>query len=275
MRFAAFRAEMTKQLLRARTYVALGIVVVLPIVMTIAVKYGGRGDRAEGDSLFRLARESGLVMPAAALLFMSRFLLVVVVAIFAGDAVAGEATWGNLRYVLVRPIGRARLLGAKLAMAGVFIVIATLLIVVTGLLAGGIAFGWHRVDVDYGFGLFSLHESVGQLLWHLAIASAYVAWSMTSVVALAFMVSTMSDAATGAIGAGVGLYVVSQILDAIPQLGFLRYGLPTHYLDDWRGLIVNNQADANLIRGVMVQIPYVAAFCAVAFWWFRRKDVLS
>jgi ABC-2 type transport system permease protein len=274
---ASYRVEMSKQFRRARTYVALGIVVILPIIMTIAVKYGGRGRRADNpEALFQLARGSGLVMPAAALLFMSRFLLIVVVAIFAGDAVAGEASWGNLRYVLVRPIGRSRLLGAKLAMAASFVVIATLLIVGTGLIAGGLAFGYHRIDVDFGFGGgFALHESVGQLLGHLMIASGYVAWSMSAAVALAFMVSTMTDASTGAIGAGVGFYVVSQILDAIPQLGAMRYGFPTHYLDDWRALIVQNTANSDLIRGVLVQLPYIIVFCGIAFWWFRRKDILS
>ncbi len=270
---ATFRTEMSKQLRRTRTYVALGLVVVLPIIMTLAVKYGGRGEQADAEALFSLARRSGLVMPAAALLFMSRFLLVVVVAIFAGDAVAGEATWGNLRYLLVRPVARSRLLAAKLAMAVVFIVIATLLIVATGLIAGGLAFGWHRIDVDVPF--FALHESVPSLLWHLTVASAYVMWSMTSVVALALMVSTMTDASTGAVGAGVGLYVVSQILDAIPQLGAIRYGFPTHYLDDWRALIVQNHANSDLLRGVLVQVPYVLVFCAIAFWWFRRKDITS
>jgi len=269
-----FRTEMSKQVRRPRTYVALGVMVVLPAIMTIAVKFGGRADRAEADSLFSLARQSGFVMPAAALLFMSRFLLIVVVAIFAGDAVAGEATWGNLRYTLVRPVGRARLLAAKLAMALVFVVIATLLVVVTGLVAGGLAFGWHRIDVNFA-GFFSLHKSSAQLLADLGIASAYVAWNMTTIVAMALMVSTMTDSANGAIGAGIGLFMTSEILDAIPQLGSLRNGFPTHYLDDWRGLIVRQDSASGLLHGVLVQLPYLALFLAIAFWWFRRKDVLS
>jgi ABC-2 type transport system permease protein len=273
MIFPLYRTEMSKQLRRTRTYVALGIMVVLPIVMTIAVKYGERAQEAEGSSLFRLARESGLVMPAAALLFMSRFLLVVVIALFAGDAVAGEATWGNLRYVLVRPIGRSRLLGAKLAMSATFVAIAALLIVITGLVAGRLAFGFHRIDVD--FFEFSLHESQGDLLRHLGLATAYVAWGMAFVVAASLMVSTMTDSATGAIGAGVGLFVVSNILDAIPQLGAIRYGLPTHYLDSWQSLIVSNQATAELVRGTLLQLPYIAVFLGIAFWYFRRKDISS
>ncbi len=271
---ATFRTEMAKQSRRLRTYVALGLMVVLPVVMTLAVKFGGRAERAEADSLFSLARRSGLVMPAAALLFMSRFLLAVVVAIFAGDAVAGEATWGNLRYVLVRPVGRARLLAAKLAVVLVFVVIAIALIVLTGLVAGGLAFGWHRVDVDFGQ-FFALHKSPGELLADIALASAYVACGMTSVVAMALMVSTLTDSSNGAIGAGIGLFMTSEILNAIPQLGSLRNVLPTHNLDDWRSLIVRDDSAISLFHGALIQIPYVVAFLAIAFWWFRRKDVLS
>lgn len=274
---STFRIEMAKQLTRVRTYVALAILVALPILMTIALRYGEHRRGEGGDIVFQLARDSGLVMPAAALFFMSHFLLVVVVAIFAGDSIAGEASWGNLRYVLVRPIGRARLLTAKLAMAAVFTVIATLLIVITGLLAGGIAFGWHGINIGLFFNgtFYSLDESVGQLSWHLATITLYVIWGMAAAVTLSFMVSTMTDAAVGAMSAGIGLYVISQILDAIPQLGAIRYGLPTHYLDDWRGLIVNNQANADLIRGVLLQVPYVVVFLGVAYWWFRRKDITS
>jgi ABC-2 type transport system permease protein len=116
---------------------------------------------------------------------------------------------------------------------------------------------------------------VGQLLWHLTIITLYVMWGMAAAVSLSFMVSTMTDAAVGAMGAGIGLYVISQILDAIPQLGAVRYALPTHYLDDWRGLIINNQGNSDLIRGVLLQVPYVVVFLGIAYWWFRRKDITS
>jgi ABC-2 type transport system permease protein len=270
---ATFRTEMVKQVRRPRTYVALGLMVLLPLIMTLAVKFGGRAERADPDTLFSLATRSGFVMPAAALLFMSRFLLVVVVAIFAGDAIAGEATWGNLRYLLVRPVSRARLLAAKLAVSLVFVLVATGLIVLTGLVAGGFAFGWHGVDVDFGF--FSLHKSATQLTGELGLASLYVAIGMTSIVAMALMVSTMTDSSNGAIGAGIGLFMTSEILNAIPQLGAIRRALPTRYLDDWRRLIVRDESVGELFQGTLIQIPYVVVLLAIAFWWFQRKDVLS
>ena len=67
-------------------------------------------------------------MPAAVLSVMSGFLLVVVAGTFAGDSVAGDAAWGNLRYLLMRPVPRGRLLVAKAFVAGVLIWVCTILV---------------------------------------------------------------------------------------------------------------------------------------------------
>ena len=279
---ALFRTEMSKQLRRIRTYVTLGVMSAIPILITVSLKYGGRGERHEGqgDSLFRLARQSGVVVPAAALAVMSGFFLVIVVAVFAGDIVAGEASWGNLRYLLVRPISRRRLLSAKLAVAFVFACVATALIFVVGLAAGVLAFGWHPIDVP----LLGIHQSASQLVQHVAVVTAYIAWNMSSVVALGFLVSTMTDVATGGTFAAAGFVFISEILDAIPSLGFLRYGLPTHYLNAWTDFVVVpgnstgsalSHVHAEMLRGLLVQVPYIAVFCGVAFWWFARKDITS
>ena len=56
----------------------------------------------------------GTLFPLAALAIVLPLFLPVAVAVVAGDAVAGEAQAGTLRYVLVRPVGRTHLLVAKL-----------------------------------------------------------------------------------------------------------------------------------------------------------------
>ena len=166
---------------------------------------------------------------------MSRFLLVIIVVLFAGDAVASDASWGNLRSILTRPIGRSRLLVAKAESAGVLAVIATALVVISALVAGIIAFGWHPLDLP----LHGFDQSAAQIVGNLAIASVYVLWAMAGVAALAFMVSTMTDSPATAVFAGFGLYIVSQILDGITSLGSIRYGLPTHYFDAWTSLFTD------------------------------------
>lgn len=269
---SVIRTELVKSLRRTRTYVAFGILILIPIIMAVAIELNPPGREAEGRLLV-LASQTGLILPAFALRITSAFMLVIVVALFGGDAIAGEASWGNLRYLLMRPIGRGRLIVSKFAVAVLCAWVAVVLVVVTALVVGVIFFGSSPIDLS--FGPFSFTQSIGDILAHLGVATAYVAWSLTGVVAFSFMVSCMTDAPFGAIFAGVGLYFTSLILDSITSLGNIRYGLPTHYFDSWVDLVTQGQWHADLWRGVALQLVYVSFFALIGLWWFKRKDILS
>jgi ABC-2 type transport system permease protein len=267
---ATFRTDLAKQLRRPRTWVALGLMCAIPILMTIAIDANPPHDRE--NNLFYVAAHSGFYLPAAALMFMSHFLLLVVVCLFAGDAIAAEAGWGNLRYLLVRPVPRPRLLAGKLAVVILFVVLATAAITVTGLVVGGLVLGFDAPQLPFlGLGFTS-----GQLLGRLGLATVYVAWSMSGIVCFGFLLSTLVDAPTGAVFGAVGLGIVSQILDAITPLGRVRSILPTHHLEAWRHLFLPFDGSTNeMWKGVALQLPYIAVCCALAWWWFQRKDIVS
>ena len=108
---AVVRTELAKQLRRPRTWVALGLVVAVPLIIAIALRTNPPRQPEDGRDFFFVAGHSGLFVPVAALLATSHFLLIVVVSLFAGDAIAGEAAWGNLRYLLVRPVRRSSMQG--------------------------------------------------------------------------------------------------------------------------------------------------------------------
>ena len=287
---ALFTTEMSKQWRRPRTYVALGLTVAIPLIILIAQKANppsppnNFGDA--GDAFFYASTRTGLFLPVAALRVMSRFLLVIVLALFAGDAIASEASWGNLRAMLVRPIGRGRLLGSKLVTAALLGLLGTALIVITGLIAGGIGYGWHSISSAFtALGFQASGPSTAHWIVNLGIAIGYVFWVLTPVIAFAFMVSTMTDAPAGAVFAGFGIYVLSQILDGITSLGSVRYGLPTHYFDAWDSLFTARGGvirpgnvegwTSDMTRGMLLPIAYVLVFLGIAWWYFRRKDVLS
>jgi ABC-2 type transport system permease protein len=268
--------ELVKQLRRPRTWVALGFVIIVPIIMTVALKANppeldGGGDGREGARFFVLATQSGLIVPIAALRLMSEFFLIVIFCLFAGDAIASEAGWGNLRFLLTRPIGRTRLLTAKLIVAAFYAALATALIVLSGLIAGGVAFGFEPVTVPF----FGVTQSVGELLGNIALSGVLAAWGIAGIAAFAFMLSTMMDNSAGAIFGAVGLYVVLAILGEIESLGAIRYGFPTYYSGEWAELFRGSDFGGDMARNVVVQIPYVIVFVSIALWWFRRKDITS
>jgi ABC-2 type transport system permease protein len=274
---ALFRTEMAKQWLRPRTYVALSLMVAIPLIIMLALKANPPSPpedlRDPGDSFAYLATKTGAYFGVAALQFMSRFLLVIVVALFAGDAIASEASWGNLRAMLVRPITRGRLFSTKLASAVLLSAVAAALILITGIVAGLLAFGWHTLGVST---LTFAPQSNLHIVANLALATLYVSWQLASVVALGFMVSAMSDTPAAAVFAAIGFYVVSQILDGIRAIGSIRDVFPTHYFDAWQHLFTTNGGPTtDMLRGTLLQLGYVVAFLGVAWWWFRRKDILS
>lgn len=265
------RGELFKSVRRVRTWVALASLAALPIIATIATAVSPEPQEGIERTLYAVSTASGVNNALASLAFMSPFFLVIVVALFAGDAVAGEASWGTLRSLLTRPVGRGRLLWRKLASVWVMTAVAAVTIAGTGLIAGTIAFGWHGVHAPVIGEVFSAGEGAARL----ALATAYVVASMGFVVSFAFMISTMTDAPYGAIGAAVGLAIASQILDGISALRDIRFGLPTHYWSAWVSLFAPITARAEMVRGIALQGAYSVLFLSVAFWWFRRKDVLS
>jgi ABC-2 type transport system permease protein len=277
---ALVRTEMVKAVRRMRTLVIVLGLVGLPLLIAVAIH--ARGDRPDGDQgegLFRLAHQSGLLVPAAVLSVMSGFLLVVVAGMFAGDSVAGDAATGNLRYLLMRPVPRGRLLVAKALVAAVLIWACTVLVTLAALLAGISFFGAHALNVsgfDLSVGSFAgIHLSQATLLVRLALATAYVAFGFTALLAIGTMFSTLTDSAAGAIGGTIGVYIVSEILDGISQLGVLRYGFPTHYLNAWETMFTQDHYSRDMLTGVVVQLVYFAVFGAIAIGWFRRKDIRS
>ncbi len=259
--------EIREQFLRPRTYVGMALVTLVPIVLAAAFK--ANPPRGVGD-LFDLSSSGAINVAITALTEVSAFLLIVIVSLFAGETVAGEAEWGTLRYLLLRPVTRSRLLAAKLMVSLLLALIATLLISLVALAIGTVLFGWHSVQVP-GFTTLSSSQALGRL----TLATVYVAWSQAAYLSFAFMLSTMTDRALAAVAGGVGLGVLSQILNNISALNGTSYIYPTHYLNVWQHLFFGAPNTGNLIRGVLVQVPYVVVFLTIAWWWFNRKDILS
>jgi ABC-2 type transport system permease protein len=275
--------DFRKQVWRLRTYLALGVMIAIPVITVVAFKLSGGPNERNGQlNLFDLGTRSGLNMPIDSLLVMSGFLLPVVVSLFAGSAIAEEASWGSLRYLLIRPVARGRLLAGKLSVVLLLALAATLLIAVTALAGGVAAFGWHPVAIpSFSSGISStiptsiVTISQSQAFARLVASTFYVAWCMTGIIAFAFMLSTITDAALGAVSGGIGLTVVSEILDAIPPLKTSRNFFITHYWQAWTGLFRQPMETGDIVRGVLIQLPYALAFLAFAWWWFHRKDILS
>jgi ABC-2 type transport system permease protein len=267
-------AEIRRQASRRRTQLALAFMVLLPVIILIAFEFGGDSDDDNGggafSSLVDLATSGGLNFALFSIFVSAGFLLVVVVALFCGDTVASEASWGSLRYLLAVPVPRARLLGIKLIVALGYSLFALLTMVTTALLIGTIRYGWHPLgstvaaEIPPAEGVLRLLAIVG-----------YLAVILLVVAGLAFLLSVLTDAALGAVGGAVLLWILSSILDQITALGNIRNFLPTHYSDAWLGLLSTPMQTDDVVKGAISAIAYATIFWGLAFYRFTRKDITS
>ncbi|MEV0806986.1 ABC transporter permease subunit [Micromonospora sp. NPDC050200] len=269
-----FAAEFRRQASRRRTQLALGFMVALPLIILIAFQFNsGNEDRNRNNefgSLVDLAVSGGLNFTLFSIFVSSSFLLVVVVALFCGDTVASEASWGSLRYLLAVPVPRSRLLAVKLLVALAYSALALLLLAGTALLAGTLRYGWAPLRSQVAAEL-----APGEGLLRLLAVLGYLAVVLLVVAGLAFLLSVSTDAALGAVGGAVLLWILSSILDQITALGGLRDFLPTHYSSAWLGLLSTPVQTDDVVRGAISAVSYATVFWGLAFWRFTRKDVTS
>lgn len=276
--------EWYKQVRRRRTYLAFGIVAGFSVALTVALAATGAGQTEfVGDlPLLMVPRSSGLSVPVIALSSTMKFLLPLAVSVFAGEAVAGEASWGSLRYVLARPVSRARVLWSKAAVAGALSLAAVLILAVVAVVVGGLAFGWHPLRVTDGSSSTPGHPSsvvvpASTDLGHLGVAVVYVGAGMTSIFAVAFFLSTTTRRPLVAVAGGVALTIVSRIFNAdyLPGIAAVNRYMPNNDIDLWQHLFTRSPDLSAVPHFLVLQGVYVVVFMSLAHWWFTRKDVLD
>ncbi|MEU3751716.1 ABC transporter permease [Streptomyces olivoreticuli] len=265
------RVEAMRQLRRRRTLVVGAVLAVLPFVLIAAFAIGGQPNGRDGRvTLIDTATSSGVNFAATCLFVSAGFLLVVPVALFCGDTVASEASWSSLRYLLAAPVPRARLLLSKLAVALGFSAAAMVLLPVVALAAGTAAYGWGALQIPTGGAL-----PAGTAVERLAIVVAYIFVGQLVTAALAFWLSTVTDAPLGAVGGAVGLTIVGNVLDAVTALGHWRDFLPAHWQFAWADALQPHLEWAGMVKGTAVSVAYALVLFACAFRHFRGKDVVS
>lgn len=260
--------EIRRQWSRRRTKLALGLLAVLPPILVLAFYLGSDDDG--GESFVDRAMMGAANFTVFTLIVSATFLLVVVVALFFGDTVASEASWGSLRYLLGIPVPRSRLLAVKLAVSALSSLAALVVLTGSALLVGALAFGWNPIRTPYGDDI-----PADLAAWRIAGMVAYLAVTLIVIASLGFLLSVRTDAPLAAVGGAVLLYVVSGILDQVESLGAIRGVLPTHYTDAWQGLFADPIQLEEMAKGSISALLYGAVFFALAFWRFHRADVLS
>lgn len=265
------RSELRLLFGRRRTLALLAGLGAVPLLLSVVLFIAqGSGLEGQGPGFIGRVTGNGLFLVIAALFMCLPFLLPLTIGITAGDSIAGEAQAGTLRYLLTLPVARTRLLVAKALVALAFALAAVLVIAVMALAAGGAFFGLTEMTLLSG-STVSLGDGMARMLG----VAAYVALSLTGLVAVGVFFSTLTEVPVGAMAATTVVAVVSTVLDSLPQLAAIHPYLLTHHWFDFAEFLRIEVDWGVLGSGLLVQLGWVAVFASLAWARFRSADVTS
>jgi ABC-2 type transport system permease protein len=276
--------ELAKLVRRPRSWVAIALLCLLPAVVAVFVAVTHVvPPPGQGPTLLSTVLSNGSLFPAAALAIVLPIFLPVAVAVVAGDAVAGEASSGMLRYLLARPVGRTRLLVAKLISLVVFVLAAVIAVALTAYLTGRILFGDKPITAGTGGITSSVIASSlsgspltpADILVRTLGAIAFIAVSMLGVGAIALFLSTLTDSSLTATLGALAALITSGVLVALNSAAAVSPYLPTRYWLAWVDFFRQPILWRDIERGFAIQGVYALVFLAAAWANFATKDITS
>lgn len=265
---ALLGSELATTFRRRRTIVMLVALALVPVLIAVAVRLTGAGSHGRGPAFLSDITDNGLFVIFTALTVSIPLFLPLTVSVVAGDAIAGEANLGTLRYLLIAPVGRVRLLGVKAGCA--FIAAAVLAIVIGGAAAGAALFPVGPVTLLSGDTI-----GVGEAFARVLLLAGYAAVSLLGLCAIGLFISTLTSMPVGAMAATVVIAGVSQVIDQLPQFDAIHAYLPTHLWLGFADLLRSPIVFDSFGQNVVLQLSYVVIFGGFAISRFTTKDVLS
>ncbi|WP_457030670.1 ABC transporter permease [Kitasatospora sp. P5_F3] len=266
-----FRSELGLTFRRARTITLLGILAALPVLIGVVIKSQTDGSGGGGGPAFiAQVTQNGLFLVFTSLAVTLPIFLPMTVGVVAGDSIAGEAASGTLRYLLVAPAGRTRLLAVKFAAGMTFCLAATLAVALSALATGAALFPLGQVTLLSG-------DTVGPgtALVRAVLIALVVAASLGGLVAIGLFVSTLTGSGIAAMATTVVLVITVQILDTFPQLHAIQPYLFTHHWLSFGDLLRQPIYWDNVLQNLGLQAIYVAVFGSAAWARFTSRDITA
>lgn len=265
------RSEVLLLFRRRRTLALLASLVAIPVLIAVALELTSTPPGpGEGPPFLDQVTQSGVFVAATSLVVAIPLFLPLTVAVVAGDSIAGEASQGTLRYLLLAPAGRTRLLAVKTLVVLLFCLVAPAVMAGAGMLLGTVLFG-----VGDAASLSGETLTTSDLVVRVALLTLFVGIAMVGIAGIGVFVSTLTDVPVGAMAATVIVAIASQILGGLSQLDWLHPWLPTTTWLEFADLLRSPIVWDSFVDNLALQGGYAAVFLSLAWARFTTKDVLS
>jgi ABC-2 type transport system permease protein len=286
--------ELFKIFRKPRTYISFGAIAAMVIIVQVALKFDGQ---SYIEFILGSLKDS-LDIPYATILngyfvcFVILNLLLIhiplLIALVAGDEIAGEANMGTLRLLVSKPVSRTQLMLAKFAATVIYTALLLVWMAFLSLVLSIVLFGTNDLIVAKSNELEIISRS--DIMWRYLAAFAYATVALTTVASLAFLLSVFADNSIGPIVSTISIVIVFTILSELQIPLYDRTVKPwlfTSHMLGWKGFFyLKTDAEGISIAGSIENLPavmksmgillaYIFLFTGSAIFIFKRKDILS
>jgi ABC-2 type transport system permease protein len=264
------RSELRLVFRRRRNIAMLVVLGLIPTLIGVALKIAGQPRGGGGPAFFALVTGNGLFLAFAALTVCLPVFLPLALAVVGGDAVAGEASAGTLRYLLTVPVSRTRLLVVKGTGVVAYLAAAVGVVAVVGAVVGAVLFGLHDVVLLSGDTVPALNGGIRTLA-----VCAFVFVDLLGLAAMALFYSTLTEVPVGAMAGTVATAILFAVLESVPQLSAIHPILLTHHWLDFSELLRGQVHVWSLLHSTFVPLAYTAIFGSLAWAKITSADITS
>ena len=285
--------ELFKIFRRPRTYIAFGAIALIVLLVQFALRVNGTEfihffTDSQADT-FEIPEQQILngYFVCVAILHLILIHVPLLVALIAGDMIAGEAQTGTLRMLAAQPSSRTTLLLAKFSASTVYVILLLLWMALFALFGSLLLFGQEDLVVfrETDLHIISQHD----VLWRFIGAFIYAALALTMIASMALFLSVYAENALGPIVATVCIVIVFTIIQQLKVPVFEQtinpWSFTTHMLG-WKGFFyVEKNAEGvtidgsienpmALLKSGIILVGYTLFFVSLSVIGYRKKDIL-
>lgn len=274
------RIELFKIFKKPRTYIAFGAIAAIIFLVQLALYIDGdtylnfmmrslestfiiEGNKMNGYLVFFIILQTLLVH------------VPLLIALVAGDMIAGEANMGTLRLLATKPVSRTNIILSKFWATCIYTLLLLTFMAILGLLGSVLIFGTSDLMVFKSDKLLLIDRS--DVLWRYFAAYGFAALSMITVAALAFLFSVFAENSIGPIIAAMSVIIVFTILTTmdIPFFNNIKPYLFTNHMLNWKGFFDRPVDGREVLKSALFLLGHIAFFVSLSIYVFLRKDLLS
>ena len=274
------RQELYKIVRRPRTYIGFAIIAAITLIIELALY-------SDGEAFINFALQSiteqfdvqGRIVNGYLVTYIILQSLIIniplLVALVAGDVLAGEANIGTLRLLLTKPVSRSQLVWAKFTASVVYTLLLLVWLALISLGLSLLIFGeGDLLNMKSGEMVMLLKDDV---MWRYMAAFGFAALAMTSVAALAVLLSVFAENSIGPIVSTMGIILFFTIITnlGLPSFELIKPWIMTTHMIAWKGFFSEPVPYAAILNSAIVLLVYTGIFLTTTIVVFNRKDIKS